>query len=190
MKRKYFLALIWAILILPFVLAYLLLNNSKNIYLIHKHTRMTKLIIKSPDFKNNGFIPSNFTCDWQDLFPTLEVENIPENTESLAIMVEDPDAPMVRPFIHLLAVNVPVSNTINESILAKSTLWLNDFMKLGWNWPCPPVWHWIHHYHFKVFALWNKANLQTWFNLADFVRFMNNQANILAEWEIIWLYQR
>ena len=190
MKRKYFLAIIWFILALPFILAYLLLDHSKNLYLIHNKNTMTKLIIKSPDFKNNWFIPAKFTCDGQDLFPTLEVENIPESAKSLAIMVEDPDAPMVRPFIHLLAVNVPVANTIDENILSKSTLGVNDFMKLWWNGPCPPVGHWVHHYHFKVYALWNSADLQTGFNLADFVKFMNNQAEILSEWEIVWLYQR
>ena len=150
---------------------------------------MTKLIIKSPDFKNNGFIPAKFTCDWQDLFPTLEIENLPKNTKTLAMIVEDPDAPMVRPFVHLLAVNIQPTNIINEKTLNKSTLWVNDFVKIWWNWPCPPVWHGIHHYHFKVFALEDIANLQTWFTLADFVRFINN-ANAIAEWEIVWLYQR
>jgi len=151
---------------------------------------MEKLIIKSPYFKNNWSIPSEFTCEGKDLFPTLEIENIPQNTKSLAIIVEDPDAPMVRPFIHLLAVNIPPKKVIDENTLNNSTLWLNDFAKLGWNGPCPPVWHWIHHYHFKVFALENKADLQTGFNLLDFTKFMNQKAQIIWEWEIIGLYQR
>jgi len=47
-------------------------------------------------------------------------------------MVDDPDAPMVRPFVHLLAVNVPPVKIIDENVLAESTLGMNDFMQIGW----------------------------------------------------------
>ena len=63
-----------------------------------KHTSeeigLKELRITSPVFENNGFIPSKYTCDGDDVNPPLRIEGIPKGTQSLALIVDDPDAPM------------------------------------------------------------------------------------------------
>jgi phosphatidylethanolamine-binding protein (PEBP) family uncharacterized protein len=54
---------------------------------------MKELKVKSPAFENNKLIPSKYTCDGKDVSPPLKIEGIPEKTKSLALIMEDPDAP-------------------------------------------------------------------------------------------------
>src|SRR4030067_188776 len=54
---------------------------------------MKELIVKSPAFENNKFIPSKYTCDGENVNPPLTIDGIPERTKSLALIIEDPDAP-------------------------------------------------------------------------------------------------
>ena len=55
---------------------------------------MKELTVKSPAFENNKLIPSKYTCDGEDVSPPLKIEGIPEKTKSLALIMEDPDAPL------------------------------------------------------------------------------------------------
>ena len=181
--------LILAISFLPLIGALYLMFKPQN--LSSNKKQMTNFVIKPLDFKNWWFIPANFTCDGANQFPRFEIETLPENTQTFVIRVEDPDAPMVRPFVHLLAVNVPAVKIIDENILAKATLGMNDFMQIGWGWPCPPEWHWVHHYQFKFFALNTGLDLKTGFNLQQFAKALTeNEENIIWRAEIIGLYSK
>ena len=84
------------------------------------------LIITSPYFENGGMIPPQFTCDGADTFPDLFIKNLPEETKSLAISVEDPDAPF-KTFIHLIAFAPFATDQITQEVLAQSLLGVNDF---------------------------------------------------------------
>jgi hypothetical protein len=65
----------------------------------------------STDFIDNGFLPSKYTCDGEGYFPTLKIQDIPENTKTLALVVDDPDAPAgVRD--HLLLANIPLTQDV------------------------------------------------------------------------------
>lgn len=108
--------------------------------------------ISSSSFKNNERIPDKFTCDGANVNPNLEIEKVPSDTKSLALVVEDPDA-AARVFTHWVLVNIdPKTRTINEnSIPLGSDNGTNDAGKVGYSGPCPP--NGTHHYHFKVYAL-------------------------------------
>ena len=62
-------------------------------------SKNSNISIRSPDFNNNGFIPREFTCDGSRLTPRITIENIPKNAKSLALIMDDPDAPMGT-FVH------------------------------------------------------------------------------------------
>ena len=66
---------------------------------------MSKLSIASPEFPHNGMIPSKYTCDGADVRPPLTIGSIPEGTRSLALIVDDPDAPMGT-WVHWLVWNL------------------------------------------------------------------------------------
>jgi len=107
------------------------------------------LIVTSSAFKNEGVIPSKYTCDGEDINPPLNVENIPDGTQSLAIIVEDPDAPKGI-FDHWVVWNVPPESIIEENRIPGIS-GKNSAGKTGYHGPCPPSG--FHRYYFHVFAL-------------------------------------
>jgi Raf kinase inhibitor-like YbhB/YbcL family protein len=109
----------------------------------------TLLKIDSPAFKNEEPIPSQYTCEGENINPPLTIGDIPGGTKSLALIVEDPDAPNGT-FYHWLLWNIPVSNKIDEKTRV-GVSGLNDFGKTGYGGPCPPSG--THRYFFRVYAL-------------------------------------
>ncbi|NOZ08542.1 MAG: YbhB/YbcL family Raf kinase inhibitor-like protein [FCB group bacterium] len=113
--------------------------------------------ISSPAFQNNGKIPPVYTCDDADYSPPLQWSGIPENTQSLALIADDPDAPMGT-WVHWVIYNIPAeSNGLSENFsrepeLPNGTLQgKSDFGKIGYGGPCPPGG--THRYFFKLYAL-------------------------------------
>lgn len=97
-------------------------------------TDMTKsdgLKITSPAFENNGYIPSKYTCDGTDSNPPLLIENVPAKAKSLALIVDDPDAPG-GVWVHWVLWNIPAeTKEIKEnSVPAGAKQGLNDFRKI------------------------------------------------------------
>ena len=123
----------------------------------------------------------------------MQIFGIPFGAKYLAIVVEDPDAPMQRPFIHLIAVNIPVNTwdiTLNQQFLDFWLLWKNDFWNLWWGWPCPPKWDKPHHYIFKIYALKKKIDFKEWFSIDQFNNWLNKNKNyIIWEGKIVWIYK-
>ena len=107
------------------------------------------LHISSPEFETNGFIPPRFTCDGANVNPPLDIYDIPPTAKSLALIMDDPDAP-IRAWVHWLAWNIPVGSHIKENTLLKEQ-GINDFRENKYGGPCPP--YGIHRYYFKVYAL-------------------------------------
>ena len=110
------------------------------------------LIISSPAFENEGIIPSKYTCDGDDINPPLEIDNIPAGTKTLAIIVEDPDAPKGT-FDHWIVWNIPPESPVEENRIPGMS-GKNGSGKTGYYGPCPPSGY--HRYYFHVFAL-NKS---------------------------------
>lgn len=106
--------------------------------------------VTSSAFEYGQSIPKKFTCQGQNISPALEIKNLPENTVSIAIVMDDPDAPSGT-FDHWLAWNIAPTPQIEEG--AKFTgEGKNGFGKIGYGGPCPPLGR-EHRYFFKVFAL-------------------------------------
>lgn len=116
--------------------------------------------LKSPAFLDNQQIPSQYSCDGDNVNPPLEINDIPENAKSLVLIMDDPDAPG-KTFTHWLMWNIPPqTKEILESDWPEGAeQGINDRGQLGYQGPCPPSG--VHHYHFKLYALSAKLNLDT-----------------------------
>lgn len=122
------------------------------------------MILESPNFKHNGEIPVEHTCQGRDVSPTLKWSQVPPNTQSLVLIVDDPDAPDPQApkmtYVHWLLYNIPTSiNTLAKGVGSNSSLLPSDSILVGNNdWgrsnyggPCPPIGR--HRYFFKLYAL-------------------------------------
>jgi Raf kinase inhibitor-like YbhB/YbcL family protein len=137
----------------------------------------------SSAFVGNGSIPRKYTCDGQDINPPLEFAGIPEETESLVLIVDDPDAS--PKFTHWLVWNIePVAKIEEDSIPGVEGL--NDFKKIGYNGPCPPSG--THRYFFRVYALDKKLELKAGAGR----KYLENEmiGHIIAEGELMGKYSR
>lgn len=143
--------------------------------------------IFSPAFENSSKIPSKYTCDGEDVSPPLEIKDIPEKTQSLVLIVDDPDAPM-RNFLHWLVFNInPEISFIEENSLPEGAVQgKNDFGKENYGGPCPPFGQ--HRYFFKIYALDTKLDLPSGSSLAEIKEAM--KGHILDKNQLIGLYQR
>lgn len=148
---------------------------------------MAELKITSPVFGNNGEIPKKYTCDGADLNPPLRFENVPPEARSLALIVDDPDAPMGT-WVHWVVWNIdPKTAEIKENTVPKGAFQgINDFRKHDFGGPCPPSG--THRYFFKLYALNIQLNLNTNSKKADLEKAM--KGHILAQAQIIGLYTR
>lgn len=151
---------------------------------INKVIDFKVLKITSPAFQEETNIPLIYTCDGEDINPPLSIEQIPENAISLAIIVDDPDAPSGT-WVHWVVWNIPVTHFLKENEV-HGQQGLNDFHKTGYNGPCPP--RGVHRYFFKVYALDCLLELHTNANKSDLERAMTS--HILAFGELVGLYGR
>ena len=145
---------------------------------------MKKLIVTSPAFENNGFIPSKYTCDGDDFNPVLLIKDAPEATQSLALIVDDPDAPMGT-WDHWIVWNISPTEKIEENSVP-GTEGLNSSRRHSYGGPCPPFG--THRYFFKVYALDTKLAIQPDSKKNDVEKAM--EGHILAKGEIVGLYKR
>lgn len=153
------------------------------------------LNVRAP-FDNNAVMPIEYTCDGRNVSPELKISGIPANAKSIAIICDDPDAP-IGTFVHWVLWNFPVNGpeiTIPGGLPKTVTLTngarqgLNDFGRIGYDGPCPPKGHGTHHYHFKVYALDTMLNLEGNVKKKDLERAI--EGHILAKGEVVGLYAR
>ena len=105
--------------------------------------------LSSPDFNNNEFIPKKYSCLGEDINPVLVVEGVPDDTKTLALIVDDPDAPMGT-WVHWVVFNIPVVSRIGQNSIPGEQA-MNDFGRKDYGGPCPPSG--THRYFFKIYAL-------------------------------------
>ncbi len=143
--------------------------------------------LSSPAFKHNQLIPSKYTCDGDDLNPPLLIENVPSGAKSLALIVDDPDAP-AGTWVHWVLWNVdPATREIGEDqIPSGAGQGVNDFKKNKYGGPCPPSG--THRYFFKLYALDTTLDLNK--NTTKKTLESAMKKNIIANAEMIGLYRR
>lgn len=165
------------------------IDDTQDFALSWSEDELVHLSISSPDFENNGNIPSQFTCDWEDLFPKLNISWIPENTKSLAILIDDPDASNWD-WIHFLVGDIPVDwETLeleNWEMPEWSVYGVNSWWNLERWWPCPPSW--THRYFFKIYAFDQILGFQEWFTREEFLESI--EKHVIDSTELVWLYSK
>lgn len=149
--------------------------------------QINPMILTSPSFQENEFIPSKFTCDGGNVNPELQIQNVPPEAKSLALIMDDPDAPSGN-FTHWLVWNIKPDTEIikHESVPPGSVEGRNDKGEFGYTGPCPPSG--THHYHFKLYAL--KALLNLPAEASKKMLEFEISKNKIAYAELIGLYKR
>lgn len=150
------------------------------------------IAVSSPAFANGGAVPPRFTADGAGVSPPLLWDEAPEGTRSLALIVEDPDAPSPQPLVHAIVWGIaPEERGLAEgAIAAGGTLGTgrNSYLMEGWLPPDPPTGHGPHHYAFQLFALATEPQLSGTPGRSALVREMTGQ--VLAAGLLTGTYAR
>ncbi len=148
--------------------------------------------ITSSAFEDGGMIPAKYTCDGADVSPPLQWDAVPEGTKSIALICDDPDAPMGT-WVHWVLFNMPAeANELAQNIPAEETLpngamqGVSDFGRIGYGGPCPPGG--THRYFFKVYALDTKVDLQAGADKRQLLKAM--EGHILGQGQLVGKYKR
>ncbi len=144
----------------------------------------TTMKLSSPAFAPNGIIPARHTCEGTDVSPQLAIAGIPSNAKSLALIMDDPDAPLGT-WVHWVVFDIPVTGTIEEGGIP-GRQGSNDFGSTRYGGPCPPSG--THRYFFKLYALDTMLGLKEGVLKAEVERAM--EGHIVARAELIGLYRR
>ena len=142
--------------------------------------------LTSPAFANNGAIPSEYTCDADDLSPPLSISDVPANAKSLSLIMDDPDAP-VGTWDHWVVFNInPSTKQIAEGAEPEGVGGKNSWGRTGYGGPCPPSG--THRYFFKLYALDTTLNLPEGSAKKELERAM--QGHIIAQAQLMGTYKR
>lgn len=143
--------------------------------------------ISSPVFSHNQKIPSKFTCDGENVNPPLVFQDIQNETKSLVLIVDDPDAPS-KTWVHWVVFNInpKVKEVAENSIPKLGVQGLTDFGKPGYGGPCPPSG--THRYFFKLYALDTSLNLSGAVSKNEIEKAI--EGHVLDKAELIGLYSR
>lgn len=156
------------------------------LFSLQREEEIQKMEIKSV-FEHNSVISPKYTCDGEDVNPPLKISEIPEGTASLALIVDDPDAP-AGTWVHWVVFNIdPKTTRIEENSVPENSIQgVNSFNKNDYGGPCPPSG--THRYFFKIYALDTPLNLDSSAGKSDVEAAM--QGHILASAELVGLYSR
>ena len=150
------------------------------------------ITLNSPAFKQNGHIPSKYTCEGEDVSPPLAWDGIPNGTRTV-LVIDDPDAPDPKApkmvWVHWVVYNMPpdtksLPENAGKAGLPPATV-LGDFKKKEYGGPCPPIGR--HRYFHKLYALDETLDLRS-ATKAQVEQAM--QGHVLANAELIGTYQK
>ena len=148
------------------------------------HAKETYMKLTSPEFTHNSMIPKKFTCQGEDINPHLVIEEIPPSAVSLALINDDPDAP-VGTWDHWIVFNIPPSEKIAQNSVP-GTQGKNSWGRNDYGGPCPPSG--THRYFFKIYALDTKLDLPEGASKQQVEQAM--EEHILDQAELIGLYKK
>lgn len=151
------------------------------------------LSIRSPAFAHGTSIPARYTCDGENVSPPLEWKDVPQEAESLALIVDDPDAPLLT-WVHWLVYDMPASRTsLPENVPRQTVLedgtkqGITSFRRIGYGGPCPPG-RKAHRYYFRLYALDAELGLSPGAKKKALIRAL--QRHLLATAETMGTYAR
>jgi Raf kinase inhibitor-like YbhB/YbcL family protein len=149
--------------------------------------KMIKLKVTSPAFENNKTIPSKYGCDGSNVNPSVRIENVPPEAKSLALILDDKDAPRGT-YVHWVVWNIdPSVRDIKENSVPEGAIQgTNDFKKNRYGGPCPPTR--LHKYALIVYALDMRLNLDPKSGKADLEKAM--EGHIIAQGQLMGAYKR
>jgi Raf kinase inhibitor-like YbhB/YbcL family protein len=137
------------------------------------------MTISSTAFKDGQSIPKKYTEDGEDLSPPLKWEGVPDGIKELALIVDDPDAPTSKPWVHWVLYQIPADvRELPEGLPSGGRLekpikvlqgrnsWSSG-RTIGYRGPAPPHRHGVHHYHFKLYAIDTSLNLYPSLDMAS-----------------------
>jgi len=148
--------------------------------------------LTSSAFKDGAMIPARYTCDGKDISPPLNWSEVPEGTQSFALICDDPDAP-IGTWVHWVVYNIPDNVTAfpenvppHKSVMGNILQGMTDFRRIGYGGPCPP--RGTHRYYFKIYALDTMLNLPAGATKRELLRAM--EGHILVEGQLMGRYGR
>ncbi len=152
MKRSAYIPLLLLLILAIFIFVRYTQNYKKTEQKFSQLNKQLSMKITSPAFENNQSIPPKYTCNGENINPPLEFSDVPPDTKSLVLIVDDPDAPMGT-WVHWVIYNIdPSVRTIEENSIPQNGIQVNtSFGKPGYGGPCPPSG--THRYFFKLYAL-------------------------------------
>lgn len=122
--------------------------------------KVADLKLSSPAFKHHTRIPDKYTSNGEDVAPPLEWSGVPAGTRSFAVVVHDPDAPLVDGFTHWVAYGISGDATGLPEGGGDAVQGKNSMGNRGYNGPAPPAGHGTHHYYFWLYALDDDLDLE------------------------------
>jgi len=156
-----------------------------------------KLKIESSAFKNGRPIPRRYTGDGENVSPPLAWSGLPEGTRELALICDDPDAPMAEPWVHWVLYAIPVNTGgLKEAVPRTEKLTepkgamqgKNSGGSIGYRGPRPPREHGVHHYHFKLYALDAGLKLEPGLDKTALLAAM--KGHVLGMTDLVGTYER
>lgn len=196
MKKNFFILII-LLLALGFGVFYLFSKNSRSFSTssdieqleeqANYNSSLNTMLTITSDFPNGGQISDNYGCRGADINPSLVFSGVPIDAQSLALIVDDPDAPS-GDWVHWLVFNIaPNISGINEdSVPAGAVLGTTSFGKAEYGGPCPPSG--THHYHFRLYALDTVLDLSSLADKADIIAAI--KGHILDQAELVGTYSQ
>ena len=145
--------------------------------------------ITSLEFDDCDYIPEEYTCDGENMNPPLEIHDVPAGAKSLALIMDDPDAPSGE-FVHWLLWNIPPAEKEidpGKSLPLNGVCGVTSAGKPGYTGPCPPAGE-EHRYFFKLYALHSELDLFCNAKKADLEKAMDG--HIIEKAELVGLYRR
>jgi Raf kinase inhibitor-like YbhB/YbcL family protein len=152
--------------------------------------------LESVAFRSGDPIPKKYTGEGPDLSPPLRWSGVPSKAQSLALVVDDPDAPKAEPWVHWLLYDLPPSvESLPEGVPAEPKLrqpearqGKTDFGRVGYGGPLPPKGHGVHHYHFKLYALDQALDLPPGIDKPKLLEAI--RPHVIEEAELVGTYER
>jgi Raf kinase inhibitor-like YbhB/YbcL family protein len=155
---------------------------------VPQQLNVADLTVSSPAFDHHGRVPERHSGDGDDVAPPLEWSGVPQGTQAFAVVVHDPDAPLVDGFTHWVAYGIPGDATELPEGGGDVIHGQNSFGNAGYNGPAPPPGHGSHHYYFWIYALDTDLDLEPGLERAELLGRIED--HVIEQARLVGTYQR